>query len=237
MNEKVQGTPLSGLWDKEDFTDQDLADIVVHCMKQQAQTSGRGASILPYFVVLDVSPTPECSTTSPLVRYDTTIPAKKTVYAEEYHSDSMAVDDKVFARKAYKALGIPELVCKVQHELVQVRSSREMYDISKEALLTISSGSIEGPEGARWSMIKAIWNWDSLPCVPVYDDGKASIPCPVQYSLEEQDIWEKRLGEALRVTLLQTTYTRQVGLAENWDGDIVGTEADFKTPQKRCTKS
>ncbi|KAF9487379.1 hypothetical protein BDN71DRAFT_1546588 [Pleurotus eryngii] len=41
MYEEVQGTLLSALLDKENFTDQNLADIVMQCMKQQAQTSGR----------------------------------------------------------------------------------------------------------------------------------------------------------------------------------------------------
>ncbi|KAF9494219.1 hypothetical protein BDN71DRAFT_1449360 [Pleurotus eryngii] len=385
MYEKVQGTALSALWDKEDFTDQSLSEIVMQCMKQQAQTSGRvfsqigsifykddvsadlqtrplydtsitpatpnsdrfrigpslrpefyrggrsqldidrgpwmnmqdyaqalsncertwilkapegvkepdellktlsdfdtlipylypdanigyvlshpdlhadnvlvdtsgprwkvtwldwqGASVLPFFDILDVPPMFDYSTTSPLVNYDPRKPAEKPVYAEGYHSDSIGVDDKVLAQKAYmeayRHWVFLSSHAKFNTSWFKMRSSREMYDISKELLVTMSSGSIEGPEAARWSMIKAVWNWDSLPCVPVYDDGKASAPCPVQYSLEEQDIWEKRFAEALRVTLLQTTYTRQVGLAENSDGLVIGTEADFKQKKDAAEK-
>lgn len=69
MYEKVQGTPLSALWDREDFTDQSLAEIVMQCMRQQAQTSGRAFSqIGSIFYKDDVSADLQ---TRPL--YDTTI--------------------------------------------------------------------------------------------------------------------------------------------------------------------
>ena len=196
----------------------------------------QGATIRPYYLQMPEEPPLFRYSSNPYVNYPSESGGPE--YTKGFSNPDLDPVEKKLARKAFQQAERHRSFCSTLKDMNPILNNilakapvwKHTHTLARD-IMAITTGDAAIP---KLSLIRAVEDWNALPNVEVDEEtGEAIEKCPVQFSAEEREACFDEMDMLLKAGLLQVAVSRALGISENSDGFVKGSEAQLLEVRKK----